>query len=81
MIYEYRCNDCQSVFEVWQKMSDPAPEACEKCSSPKVERIISQTSFALKGSGWYSSGYSSKPSPDNKSNKDSSHKPKSDCSQ
>jgi putative FmdB family regulatory protein len=58
MIYEYKCKSCEEVFEVWQKMSDPAPEACEKCGAPGgVERIISSTTFALKGSGWYSSGY------------------------
>jgi putative FmdB family regulatory protein len=57
MIYEYRCKNCEHIFEVMQKMSDPAPEACEKCGAKGVERIISSTSFALKGSGWYSSGY------------------------
>lgn len=57
MIYEYRCKSCEHVFEVWQKMSDPAPSACEKCGFAEVERVISGTNFALKGGGWYSSGY------------------------
>jgi len=57
VIYEYRCKACEEIFEVWQKMSDPAPATCEKCGQGPVERIISSTSFALKGSGWYSNGY------------------------
>ena len=40
------------------KMSDPAPEKCTACgSSNKMERVISATSFALKGSGWYTTDY------------------------
>jgi len=57
VIYEYRCKACEEIFEVWQKMSDPAPGACEKCGKGPVERIISSSSFALKGGGWYSNGY------------------------
>ncbi|MBP7844692.1 MAG: zinc ribbon domain-containing protein [Proteobacteria bacterium] len=58
MIYEYRCNDCNAVQEFWMKMSDPAPTECQKCHSQgKLERLISKSSFALKGSGWYTSDY------------------------
>ena len=57
MIYEYRCNDCENQFEVWAKVADPAPEACPKCSSPKLEKVIFATNFALKGGGWYAGGY------------------------
>jgi putative FmdB family regulatory protein len=57
MIYEYKCNQCETVHEVWAKMSDPAPNACPHCGAPKLERVISKTSFALKGSGWYTSDY------------------------
>ncbi len=58
MIYEYKCNDCGQVSEVYAKMSDPAPEACPKCQKKgTLEKIISSTSFALKGSGWYTTDY------------------------
>ncbi|NCN27295.1 zinc ribbon domain-containing protein [bacterium] len=58
MIYEYRCNECQEVSEFSMKMSDPHPEACPKCGEKgALERIISKTSFALKGSGWYTTDY------------------------
>ena len=58
MIYEYKCESCGEVIEVWQKLSDPAPEACTQCQSKgTLARIISATNFALKGSGWYSTDY------------------------
>jgi putative FmdB family regulatory protein len=57
MIYEYGCNDCGHRFEVWAKVSEPAPESCPQCHQPKIEKIISATAFALKGSGWYTSDY------------------------
>ena len=57
-IYEYDCPQC-GTFEVTQKMSDPSLTVHESCGSP-VQRRISLTSFSLKGSGWYSDGYSSK---------------------
>lgn len=61
MIYEYKCADCGKVFEVWAKMSDPAPDQCPACESPKLEKLISSTSFALKGSGWYTTDYKKPP--------------------
>jgi putative FmdB family regulatory protein len=58
MIYEYRCGKCESVNEFQMKMSDPHPTTCPSCNSEgNLERIISRTSFALKGSGWYTSDY------------------------
>lgn len=56
-IYEYACPKC-GTFEVSQKMSDPALATHETCGEP-VERLISLTSFSLKGGGWYSDGYAS----------------------
>ncbi len=61
-IYEYECQACQHRFEEWQKMSDKPIKVCPKCKARKVEKLISQTSFQLKGGGWYSDLYaSSKP--------------------
>ena len=56
-IYEYQCPKCQHTFEEWVKASDSlGQEPCPKCgeSSP---RIMSQTSFVLKGGGWYVDDY------------------------
>lgn len=38
------------------KVSDPPP-ACTACGDASVERKVSQTSFVLKGGGWYKDGY------------------------
>lgn len=55
-IYEYECDGCHSVFEVRQKVSDPAPTQ-HSCGSSEVRRILSATSFVLKGTGWYATDY------------------------
>ncbi len=57
-IYEYRCNGCSDEFEMNRKISDPPLTACPKCGEDKVEKLISRSSFSLKGAGWYSDGYS-----------------------
>ncbi|MFZ5426279.1 MAG: FmdB family zinc ribbon protein [Thermodesulfobacteriota bacterium] len=59
-IYEYRCQECQQTFEEWQKDFAERPAPCPVCGG-KAERLISSTSFVLKGGGWYSDLYS-KPS-------------------
>ncbi len=58
-IYEYRCDDCGSTFEVMARITEPPPDQCESCHGGPVHKLISQTSFVLKGSGWASDGYSS----------------------
>jgi len=58
-IYEYECQACGHRFEEWQKMADDPIKVCPKCKKRKVEKLISQTSFQLKGGGWYSDLYSS----------------------
>jgi putative FmdB family regulatory protein len=58
-IYEYECQACSHRFEEWQKMSDKPIKVCPKCKARKVEKLISHTSFQLKGGGWYSDLYSS----------------------
>src|SRR5262245_2477405 len=54
-IYEYACGKC-GVIEVSQRLSDPALQKCPNCRR-KVQRLISSTSFQLKGSGWYVTDY------------------------
>jgi putative FmdB family regulatory protein len=59
-VYEYECGACGHRFEEWQKMSDKPIKTCPKCKAKKVEKLISATSFQLKGGGWYSDLYASK---------------------
>jgi len=58
-VYEYECSACGHRFEEWQKITDKPVKVCPKCKARKVERLISQTSFQLKGGGWYGDLYSS----------------------
>lgn len=55
--YEYECSKGHR-FEFEQSMKDPALKRCRVCRS-KVQRLISASSFILKGGGWYSDGYAS----------------------
>ena len=55
--YEYRCQRCQHQFEIMQKISESPLTICPSCSAPGLEKLISATSFQLKGEGWYKSGY------------------------
>lgn len=54
--YSFKCKDtnCQHTQTKQQKYED-APPVCEKCSG-ETERVISQSSFILKGSGWFKTG-------------------------
>ena len=58
-VYEYACEKCKHEFEAEQRISDDPVRTCPKCRARKVKRLISRTSFVLKGSGWYSDLYSS----------------------
>lgn len=58
-IYEYRCDRCGKEFEAWQKFSDAPIETCEACGG-HASKMISQSSFILKGSGWYVTDYGNK---------------------
>lgn len=58
--YEYECPKC-GVFEAEHSMSAKplkAKPGCTDAKCPKkAERLISATSFQLKGGGWYKSDY------------------------
>lgn len=58
-IYEYECEKCGEIIEKFQNFSDKPLKKCEKCSG-KVHKIISQSTFHLKGTGWYVTDYSGK---------------------
>lgn len=56
-IYEYRCDACSKVFEEWHSHADDIAEvACPECKKP-AHRLISNTTFVLKGGGWYVTEY------------------------
>lgn len=58
-IYEYECTKCGHQSEALQKFSDPPLAQCELCHG-KLTKLISHSTFHLKGSGWYVTDYASK---------------------
>ena len=56
--YEYECLKCPRVFEVRQRITEPALETCDRCGGP-IHRLLSATPFILKGGGWYVTDYPS----------------------
>jgi len=58
-IYEYRCENC-GTFEITQRITDKPLRRCPNCKKGKVTKLISSSSFQLKGSGWYQTDYASK---------------------
>ncbi|HIJ21226.1 MAG TPA: zinc ribbon domain-containing protein [Deltaproteobacteria bacterium] len=58
-IYEYECEKCGHHMEAIQKISDAPVSECELCNSG-VKKLISQSTFHLKGTGWYVTDYASK---------------------
>ena len=55
-IYEYKCTKCGKEFEVLQRSYDVDEAPCEYCGAPG-KRFMSNTSFVLKGTGWYVTDY------------------------
>lgn len=83
-IYEYRCKICGKEFEVMQKITEEPLNACVNCKG-ELERLISTTTFILKGSGWYATDYRAgkkseedKPSPLEKKDEKKNEKEKKD---
>jgi putative FmdB family regulatory protein len=61
-IYEYKCRKCGKVFEMFQRISDAPTTSCHFCKGP-VNKLMSQTTFHLKGAGWYVTDYGGKKAP------------------
>ncbi len=57
-IYEYNCSKCGRHHEVMQKITDQPLAVCPDCGG-ELKKIISNTSFVLKGTGWYVTDYAS----------------------
>jgi len=65
--YEYKikkdlegCDYCNESFEIEQKITDKPLKKCPECGEG-IERLISESTFVLKGKGWYVDGYDKKP--------------------
>ncbi len=58
-IYEYECSECGRYHEAMQKMSDVPLSECPHCSG-RLHKLISHSTFHLKGSGWYATDYANR---------------------
>ncbi len=58
-LYEYQCTQCGEIEEAIQKFSDAPLSTCRHCAG-QLNKLISQSSFHLKGTGWYVTDYSKK---------------------
>ena len=59
-IYEYTCDTCKTTKELLQNFNSPAPTCCKS----KMKKLISNSTFHLKGSGWYVTDYKNNKSVD-----------------
>ena len=60
-IYEYSCKKCGKTIEVIQKFSDKPLKKHQGCGGT-LTKLISQSAFQLKGTGWYVTDYAGKSS-------------------
>ena len=61
-IYEYKCADCKKEFEVMQRITADPLTKCEGCGG-KLDKLVSQSAFVLKGTGWYQTDFADKKPP------------------
>ena len=50
--YAYRCAQCASSFDFWQKISDAPLETCPQCQG-NLRRVPHPVGLLFKGSGFY----------------------------
>jgi putative FmdB family regulatory protein len=55
-IYEYRCPEGHT-FELFQRMTDAAPSACQICGAAPISKVLYPAAIHFKGSGFYSTDY------------------------
>ncbi len=73
-IYEYRCTECDHRMEKLQRMSDDPLKDCPNCNKAGLTKLVSASSFKLKGTGWYETDFKGGKKPDS-GNKSSESKP------
>lgn len=59
-IYEYQCQKCGTIEEALQNFSDKPLTKCRNCSG-RLHKLVSRSSFHLKGTGWYVTDYANRP--------------------
>lgn len=77
-IYEYECGACGHQLEAFQKVSDAPLVECPTCQRPALSKLISSTSFQLKGTGWYVTDFRDKGKPSSSAKSDTPASPTTD---
>lgn len=55
-LYDYKCSQCEHIFEVQQRITEEPLEYCPKCKGP-IKRLISAAGIIFKGSGFHVNDY------------------------
>ncbi len=59
-IYEYECTYCGKALEIMHSMDEKDRTYCEICRADTLRKIVSASSFRLKGTGWYETDFKDK---------------------
>ncbi len=58
--YDYECNACGHLFELFQGINDPIKRKCPECGRLKLQRLFGTgAAVVFKGSGFYETDYRS----------------------
>ena len=66
-IYEYFCENCKKKQEILQEIDEAPISECPLCNSKNIKKMVSVSSFKLKGNGWYETDFKNPPSKNNNS--------------
>ncbi|MDM5147518.1 zinc ribbon domain-containing protein [Candidatus Persebacteraceae bacterium Df01] len=69
-IYEYQCKQCGHQDSDMDSINAPRVKKCPSCGKRSFSRLISASSFQLKGSGWYATDFRNNDKADNKTEKE-----------
>ena len=59
MIYDYKCDECEEVFEVMHKISETC-DVCPKCGHKKVTKQLGTPALITRGDGFHAGGFHAK---------------------
>lgn len=58
--YDYECDECGHVFELFQAISEPVKRKCPSCGKLRLRRLFGTgAAVVFKGSGFYQTDYRS----------------------
>ena len=58
--YDYQCDACDHLFELYQGINDPVKRKCPECGRLKLRRLLGTgAAVVFKGSGFYQTDYRS----------------------